>query len=116
MNNTNYYVGLNETIKINLDNDSYYDLQAFVLSITIYNSTIMSFKEIHEEMPAKKEVEVVENVLKENTSEEEVPSEQETVKPKKVFFYFFVGIIALAVFIIAFLLFKRIKKQRESFV
>lgn len=114
VNSTNYSVGLNETIKINLDNDSYYDLQAFVVSITIYNSTIMSFKEIHEEIPAKKEAEVVENVLNENTNEQEEKADQEkeTVKPKKVFFYFFAGIIALAVVITAFFLFKRIKKQR----
>ena len=48
----NYSVKLNETIKINVDNDIYYDLEVSMISVTTTNSARLLFKEINERMSA----------------------------------------------------------------
>ena len=50
INSTNYSVSLSKSIKINLNNDTYYDLEASVLTITFFNTSRMLFKEIHEDI------------------------------------------------------------------
>jgi hypothetical protein len=52
----NYILFSNETKKINLNDDGYYDLQIISEEIT-ENKARLSFKEIHEEIPAEKQEE-----------------------------------------------------------
>ena len=116
VNNTNYSVELNKSIKINLDNDSYYDLQVSVSGITIYNSTRMLFKEIHEEIPSSKNADVSGNVLEDisdDLSEEETDNDFSI--EQKFLFFVIVGILAFAAVLVTFLIIIRIKRHRKYY-
>lgn len=115
INNTNYSVILNESIKINLDNDTFYDLQVSVLLVTYYNTSRMTFKEIHEDIPSKNEEEIYEEALAlgEETPQEENPDEGKVYDFKNIAFYALVGVIILGAIVISFFIIKRIKRRMQ---
>ncbi|MGY4884776.1 MAG: right-handed parallel beta-helix repeat-containing protein [Nanobdellota archaeon] len=118
MNKSNYSIHSNETLKINVNRDKYYDLEVSVILVTIYNSTKMMFKEINEEIPASKQLEVSENVLEDtsgNQTSGDVNTEETVTKDKvNIIFFVIVGVIVLFVIILGIFIIKRIKKQKES--
>ena len=88
-------LGENETKKIDLNDDGYYDLQISVNFIDSYNNANMTFKEIHEEIPAEKQ------------EEKQAPSK---IKEKEIKdWMWIVGGIILLVFI-GFVIRKLLKK------
>ena len=50
-----FVIGFNETKKIDLDDDGYYDLQISVKEVRSNSYANLEFKEIHEEVPAEEQ-------------------------------------------------------------
>ncbi len=63
VNGTDYNLSVNETKKIDLNNDGYYDLQIEVNSIDSYENANMTFTEIHEEISSQQSEEQTGNVV-----------------------------------------------------
>lgn len=91
---------INETKKINLDNDNYYDLSVFLKNISTYHANLV-IKTIHEEIPAG---ETGGNTGTETNQENNI--EIQTI--------FYVGIVVGVIAILFFIIKKKPSKKKKN--
>ncbi len=94
-NNTNYSVWNNYTLKINANNDAFYDLQVSLVNITYTNSSRMVFKEINEEIPQAVRDAIKASSTVNSTTNSSKPNIKIKEKKKNTGLYILGGIILL---------------------
>ncbi|HPX74506.1 MAG TPA: right-handed parallel beta-helix repeat-containing protein, partial [Candidatus Pacearchaeota archaeon] len=115
-NSGKYPVGLNESLKFDLNNDSFYDLQISVRDITASNSSRINFKEINEEIPASNKPALNQTSLGNKSTINIFGINGEEKESKSVVYFVFVGIIVLALILVACAIFFRFRKAKETSV
>lgn len=99
---SNYSIAENFYVKIDLNNDGYYDLNIFVIHVYNNNYAKIGFKEIHEEIPAEN---------KEAGTGNTVNNSENSVNNKSKLIYYILG-VAVLILIIG-IIFKKVKKKKR---
>ena len=113
-NSGKYPVGLNESLKFDLNKDNFYDLQISIRDITKSNSSRINFKEINEEIPASNKPALNETSLGNKSTINIFGIDGEEKESKSVVYFVFVGIIVLALILVACVIFFRFRKAKET--